>query len=143
MHSISKQAIVAYSAEKMYSLVSDVNSYPLFLNWCQSAQVVSANDTEVHAYIRVSKGPFKQKFSTKNTLIHNRSITMKLLDGPFKFLEGKWQFIPLDENSCKVLFNLEFSFNTKLLDITLSSYFKQITHAQLEAFIARAKEIYE
>lgn len=142
MHTISKHAIVAYSAEKMYRLVNDVERYPEFLAWCTSTQIISQDTHEVRASISASKGPFNQTFSTKNTLNAPEQITMELIDGPFKHLSGTWRFIPLSDDACKVHFDLEFGFATKLLDIALSPYFRQMTEQQLDAFISRAKAVY-
>ncbi len=142
MHTISKHAIVAYSTEKMYRLVNDVKSYPEFLAWCTNSQIISEQGNEVHASISATKGPFNQTFSTKNTLLAPEQITIELLDGPFKHLCGTWRFVPLSDEACKIYFDLEFGFATKLLDIALSPYFRKITEQQLDAFITRAKAVY-
>ncbi|MBY0378676.1 MAG: hypothetical protein K2Q33_08970, partial [Gammaproteobacteria bacterium] len=39
MADIHRQARVPHSAEKMYDLVNDIASYPLFLPWCKAARV--------------------------------------------------------------------------------------------------------
>ena len=67
---------------------------------------------------------------------------MKLLDGPFKTLSGQWLFDALGDNAAKVSLELQFSFKSKLMDIALSPIFTQIANSQLDAFIARAKQVY-
>ncbi len=67
---------------------------------------------------------------------------MQLLDGPFDELQGEWRFEPLGENAAKVYLNLEFSFKSKIADMTISPLFKSIANSQLDAFIERAKQIY-
>ena len=37
MRTVSRSALVPYSAEQMYVLVEDVESYPDFLPWCGGA----------------------------------------------------------------------------------------------------------
>lgn len=143
MHRISKSAIVPYSSSQMFDLVNDIKSYPQFLSWCKNSDIITQEDSEIIAFIEVNKGPFKQQFSTKNILYLNEKITMNLIDGPFKTLAGTWQFISLGENATKVIFELDFLFASKLLDITLSPAFSHIANTQLEAFISRAKKIYE
>ena len=39
MHTVERSALVLYSAEHMYSLVEDIESYPLFLPWCSGTEV--------------------------------------------------------------------------------------------------------
>jgi ribosome-associated toxin RatA of RatAB toxin-antitoxin module len=48
----------------------------------------------------------------------------------------------LGENGAKVFLNLEFKFESKLLDMSLSPIFTKIANSQLDAFVARAKKIY-
>ncbi len=49
---------------------------------------------------------------------------------------------PLGENAAKVYLDLEFSFKSKIADMTISPLFKSIANSQLDAFIERAKQIY-
>ena len=67
---------------------------------------------------------------------------MQLLDGPFDELQGEWRFETLGENAAKVYLDLEFSFKSKIADMTISPLFKSIANSQLDAFIERAKQIY-
>ena len=69
-------------------------------------------------------------------------IEMELLDGPFKTLSGQWRFEALGEGAAKVALELQFSFKSKLMDIALSPIFTQIANSQLDAFVARGKQIY-
>ena len=43
MTTISQSAILPYSAEIMFNLVNDIEAYPLFMQGCQGAQIISAN----------------------------------------------------------------------------------------------------
>ena len=84
----------------------------------------------------------KHSFTTLNKLKPYHSIEMDLLDGPFKKLTGEWRFLPLGKNSTKIHLDLEFVFKSKIMDLTFAPIFSKITNSQLDAFIARAKEIY-
>jgi ribosome-associated toxin RatA of RatAB toxin-antitoxin module len=77
-----------------------------------------------------------------NTLTPYQLIEMKLLDGPFDELCGEWRFESLGANAAKVYLELEFSFKSMLLDMTISPVFKSIANSQLDAFVDRAKSIY-
>ena len=142
MHYISKSAIVPYSPQQMFALVNSINDYPQFLNWCSAASILNQSDEEITASVEINKGGLKQKFTTINTLKAFELIEMKLLDGPFKTLSGQWLFDALGDNAAKVSLELQFSFKSKLMDIALSPIFTQIANSQLDAFIARAKQVY-
>lgn len=142
MHHISKNAIVVYSCEQMYQLVNQVNQYPQFLNWCSDASILKQSDNQIIASVKINKGVFNQTFTTINTLISHQRIDMQLKEGPFKHLNGAWIFTKLSGSACKIELNLEFSFSSKLLDIAMSPIFTSIANSQLDAFIARAKQVY-
>ena len=55
MAQISRSALVPYSAEQMYQLVNDVDSYPEFLPGCTGSRVLSASEQEMTASVDVSK----------------------------------------------------------------------------------------
>ncbi len=126
----------------MFELVNNINDYPQFLNWCEDVSILNQSDDQITASVQINKGGLKQTFSTENTLRPFRLIEMQLLDGPFEQLSGEWRFEPLGENAAKVFLNLEFKFESKLLDMSLSPIFTKIANSQLDAFVARAKKIY-
>ena len=142
MHHISKSAIVPYSPQQMFALVNAINDYPQFLNWCSSASILNQSEDQITASVEINKGGLKQTFTTKNTLKAPSLIEMELLDGPFNALSGQWRFEALGENSAKVALELQFSFKSKFMDIALSPVFTQIANSQLDAFVARAKQVY-
>ena len=131
-----------FSPQQMFELVNNINDYPQFLNWCEDVSILNQSDDQITASVQINKGGLKQTFSTENTLRPFRLIEMQLLDGPFEQLSGEWRFEPLGENATKVFLNLEFKFESKLLDMSLSPIFTKIANSQLDAFVARAKKIY-
>lgn len=131
-----------FSPQQMFELVNNINDYPQFLNWCEDVSILNQSDDQITASVKINKGGLKQTFSTENTLKPFRLIEMQLLDGPFEQLSGEWRFEPLGENAAKVFLNLEFKFESKLLDMSLSPIFTKIANSQLDAFVARAKKIY-
>ena len=126
----------------MFALVNAINDYPQFLNWCSAASILNQSEEQITASVEINKGGLKQKFTTKNTLHAFDLIEMQLLDGRFKTLSGQWRFDALGDNAAKVGLELQFSFKSRLMDITLSPIFTQIANSQLDAFIARAKQVY-
>lgn len=142
MVAIHKITQVPYSADEMYALVNDIEAYPEFLDWCRTAQVVNRSETHLQATVAVEVGKIKQSFSTENTMLPGRRITMQLVEGPFKFLSGCWQFDPRGEQSCNIRLDLEFEFKNKLLKMALSHTFNRIMDTMVDAFTRRAQEIY-
>lgn len=142
MSQISRSALVPYSAEQMYRLVNDVDAYPEFLPGCTGSRVLDANEGQMTASVDVSKAGISKTFVTRNTLTHNQSIHMQLVDGPFRSLSGGWTFVSLGDDACKVELNLEFEFSNKLIELAFGRIFKELASSMVQAFTLRAKEVY-
>lgn len=143
MYQIFKSAIVPYSCKQMYQLVNQINNYPQFLNWCSFADILNQTEQKITASVSINKSVFNQTFTTVNTLTPNTRIDIQLKDGPFKELNGAWIFTSLSDNICKISLELEFSFTSKLVDVVIAPIFTLISNTQLDAFVERAKQVYE
>lgn len=139
---VDRNAIMPYTAEAMYQLVADVETYPEFLPWCRSAGVERSNDNEVLARIEIARGPVRKSFTTRNRLRPGESICMSLVDGPFKSLQGEWRFTPLGGDGSKIELHLEFDFSSTLLKATVGTVFQRIAETMVEAFCNRAHSLY-
>jgi len=139
---ISKSAMVPYTPAEMFALVDDIESYPGFLPWCSGTQVLERNDDEVRATISLSKSGVNQSFTTCNRIQKNKMIEMRLVEGPFKHLQGYWGFDPLGENGCKVSLDLEFEFAGRVLDMVVGPVFSQVANSLVDSFQKRAVDVY-
>lgn len=142
MPQIERSALVFYSAQQMFELVVDVPSYPKFLPGCSRAEVLTMDGACQTARLEVSKAGIGKSFTTRNILSPYDGLRMELVDGPFKFLRGGWQFIPLNEHACKVVLALEFEFSNKLIEFAFGKIFHELTSAMVQAFTDRAKIVY-
>ncbi|MCW9014329.1 MAG: type II toxin-antitoxin system RatA family toxin [Gammaproteobacteria bacterium] len=140
---ISRSALVPYSVEEMYQLVEDIETYPAFLPWCRSTEVLAKTEDEVKASIEIARGALNKSFTTINRMQKNKMIEMRLLKGPFKHLQGYWRFDTLKSSeACKISFDLDFEFESKLIALAMGSVFNQIANSMVDAFTKRAIEVY-
>jgi ribosome-associated toxin RatA of RatAB toxin-antitoxin module len=139
---VRKSALVRHSAAEMFGLVEDVNAYPRFLPWCQSARILKESDHEVCAEIVVARLGIRQAFSTCNRFERNHWMTLELREGPFKHLRGKWKFLPLRDDACKVELELEFEFSGAMINKAFGSVFHHVANTLVDAFCKRADEVY-
>lgn len=142
MKKIQKSALVPYSAEQMFALVDDIGAYAQFLPWCSQSLVVSRETDIVEAELTISYGQLNKTFTTRNSNTPQSQIEMQLVKGPFKHLNGCWNFLILGEAGCKVSLDLSFEFSNKLLDLTVGPVFSQIANSLVDAFTERAGKIY-
>lgn len=122
---VTKNIIVPFTASKMYDLINDIDSYPIFLPWCSATEIHSKSSTSLEATIHVNKGPVNYSITTQNTMRENELINMQYKTGPFKYCVGSWQFKPQQQNSCQVIFDIEYEFKNKLIAIGLEPFLSQ------------------
>lgn len=142
MTMIQKSALVKYAAHQMFDLVDNVEAYPEFLPWCAGSRVINRSDDIVEAELLIAKGGFKKSFATRNCLDRGGRITIALLNGPFNYLEGRWDFIPLREDASKISLDLEFEMSGLLANIAFGTVFNQICNTMVGSFTQRAKQVY-
>ena len=142
MTQVNKSALVKFSAQQMFDLVNDIEAYPEFLPWCSGSRIIKREDNVVEAEIMISKGGFKKSFSTRNKLDWGGKITVSLLEGPFSYLEGVWNFMPLRENASKITLDLEFEMPGVLASLAFGAVFNQICNTMVSSFTQRAKDVY-
>lgn len=142
MTAIRKSALVPYSAEEMYALVADVESYGQFLPWCGGARVLERQPDSVTASVVIAYRGVNKAFTTRNRLDPGRGMTLQLVDGPFRRLHGEWRFEPLDERACKVSLDLEFEFENRLIALAVGPVFESIANSLVDSFRQRARELY-
>ncbi|KAE9528446.1 type II toxin-antitoxin system RatA family toxin [Testudinibacter aquarius] len=143
MPSVNQSALVGYSATQMYQLVNNYEQYPEFLPGCVASQTLVSNENELTAQLVISKAGISQQFTTRNTMQPNKQIQMQLVEGPFRFLQGYWQFDEIDEHSCQIRLKLDFEFSSALISAVFGKIFEQLTMKMIDAFKQRAKEVYD
>lgn len=142
MESVDRSALVPYTPGEMFALVSDIESYPQFLPWCQGARILSRDIDEVRARIEFAVGGMTRSFTTRNRHQTNKMIEMHLVDGPFSQLDGFWRFDPLGEEGSKIALFLEYGFSSRVLGLVVGPIFGQIANTLVDSFQQRAVRIY-
>jgi ribosome-associated toxin RatA of RatAB toxin-antitoxin module len=142
MPSVQKQLLLTFSAEQMFNLVDDIESYASFLPWCGGTQVERVSANEVNAAITIAFRGLKQDFSTRNLQKHPTEIKLSLKDGPFASLHGLWLFKPLAKDACKVNFELSYEFSSRILGLAIAPVFDQIAKGFVDAFVLEAERRY-
>ena len=126
----------------MYTLVEDVDSYPSFLPWCNDVEVHFREDNVVEATLELHRGHLSKRFRTRNTMHPKDSMDLALVGGPFRHLSGGWRFQSLGDSGSKVSLELEFEFDSRMLDLMIGAFFEDICNSLVDAFTQRAVSVY-
>jgi ribosome-associated toxin RatA of RatAB toxin-antitoxin module len=143
MAQVEKSVLVPYSAEQMFRLVDEVERYPEFLPWCGGIDLKWRTDTSTSATLHINYHGVRHQFTTENSKDFPVLMDIKLVEGPFRHLEGIWHFVPLAEDACKIRFKLHYEFSTHLLEKIIAPVFSHIANTFVDAFVERAERIYK
>ena len=143
MITVERQGIVPYTAQRMYALVEDIESYPLFLPWCSRTEVVARSARRAVATIHVDFRGVQQAFTTENRMRPGERIEMALVRGPFKDLAGEWRFFALSAAGCRVELALAYQLASPLLARVVGPVFDHIANTFVDAFVRRADALHQ
>ena len=142
MPEIIKSVLVEHSPEEMFALVDAVERYPEFLPWCGGASVSFRDDATTRATIHINYRGIRQSFTTANTKPPPHTMSVKLVEGPFRTLDGDWRFTPLQGGGCKIEFRLHYEFSSRILEKLVGPVFHYIANTMVDAFVRRAQGVY-
>ena len=142
MPEVQRSVLVNHTPEQMFDLVDDVERYPEFLPWCGGASVSARDLVRTRATIQINYRGIRQSFTTENTKRPPGEMTIRLVEGPFRELDGQWRFTALGEHGCKIEFRLQYEFSSRLLAKLLGPVFSFIANSFVEAFVKRAERLY-
>jgi len=131
----------------MYSVVADMERYAEFLPWCAELKVLRSEregGTEIAlAEMSVDYHGLKERYVSRVRLDPRaRMIEAKHVEGPFKKLDTRWRFVPLEHGS-EVHFLTDFAFRNPLLSAVAGIAFGFVSARMAEAFIRRADTLFQ
>jgi coenzyme Q-binding protein COQ10 len=85
---------------------------------------------------------FRERFTSRVVLTPPDRIDVSYTEGPFKYLQNHWIFLPHGEESCLIDFHVDFEFRSRLLEGAISAVFGKAVQKMVGAFESRADELY-
>lgn len=139
---VEKTVLIERSAAQMFELVDRCEDYPAFLPWCSRTEVKFRDAVKTVGTLHINYHAVKSSFTTENTKVYPESMLIRLVDGPFRKLEGTWHFRALAEEACKIEFRLHYEFSSKLFEKIIGPVFSHIANTFVDAFVKRANQVY-
>ena len=142
MIEIRRSALVKYSPAQMFDLVNEVEAYPKRFPWCDGAEVLERGTDMLVARLDLKFAGFHQSFTTRNSSERPRRLHMSLVEGPFRSLEGVWDFTALGEAGCKIAFALDFDYAGRLGGSVIRLGFQGLASRMVDDFCREAERTY-
>lgn len=139
---VEKIVLIEHSARQMFDLVDRCEDYPIFLPWCSQTELKFRDDSKTVATLHINYHSVKSCFTTENDKAIPTRMNIQLVDGPFRRLEGSWNFKPLGEGACRIDFRLHYEFSSKMFEKVIGPVFSHIANTFVDAFVRRADQVY-
>ena len=147
MPQFSTKRRVHHAATDMFDLVADVDKYPQFVPLCSALTVKSRAEkdgkTILVADMTVAYKIIRETFTSRVTLDRQvLKILVEYLNGPFKRMQNRWTFYPVEAKVCDVEFFIDYEFRSRTLSVLMGAMFDAAFRRFAVAFEQRADEIY-
>ncbi|MBL8450083.1 MAG: type II toxin-antitoxin system RatA family toxin [Dechloromonas sp.] len=139
---VEKTVLIEHSAREMFDLVDRCEDYPAFLPWCGRTELKFRDELRTVATLYINYHSVKSSFTTENAKESGTAMDIRLVDGPFRRLEGSWRFKALAETACKIEFRLHYEFSSKMFEKIIGPVFSHIANTFVDAFVRRADQVY-
>jgi len=139
---VNRSVLVGFMPAQMFALVDAVEDYSKFLPWCGDATVLHRDEHITRAAILINYHGIRQSFTTENAKSEPTEMLIRLVEGPFRSLDGSWRFTGLAGRGCKVELSLRYEFSSRILEKLVGPVFNHIADTLVDAFARRAEQVY-
>jgi len=139
---IKRTALVTFTPEQMFDLVVDVERYREFLPWVAGAEVHEKNERDLQASLVMERAGIRQSFTTRNVMQRPDWMSLELVSGPFKQLQGLWTFTAIGTSGTRIVLDMKFEFANPVASMLFGRAFEQSVGELIDAFVARARKVH-
>ena len=131
-----------FTAQQMFDLICDVDSYDQFIPYCTAARTRERTETDMLGDLAIGYKFLRETYTSKISMARDPlTVTVTQAKGPFRHLFNQWVFEDT-ESGCNVHFELQFDFAVPMLKKLIAPMMDRVVEKFIGAFEARALEIY-
>jgi coenzyme Q-binding protein COQ10 len=138
----AEKKLLPYTREQLFDLVADIERYPEFLPWCVGARIRERHENEILGDLLIGYKMVRERFTSRVVLHRPDRIDVSYSEGPFKYLNNHWLFLPQPDGRCLIDFYVDFEFRSKMLQGLIAMFFNEAVKRMVAAFEARARKLY-
>jgi coenzyme Q-binding protein COQ10 len=138
----AEKKLLPYTREQLFDLVADIERYPEFLPWCVGARIRERNGNEILGDLLIGYKMVRERFTSRVVLSPPDRIDVSYSEGPFKYLNNHWLFLPQSDGKCLIDFYVDFEFRSRMLQKIMEVFFNEAVKRMVSAFEARAHQLY-
>jgi coenzyme Q-binding protein COQ10 len=139
-----------FSSEEVFAVAADVDSYKEFLPLVRVSRTYereSAPDGREsfkgEIKVRYKKLNIDHGFTSQVTVDRaKKTIISAGIAGPFEHMNSQWSFRDRKGGGCTIAFTMDYKLKSRTLQFLMSGMFDMVNRKILNAFEARAQELY-
>lgn len=138
----SVQRVVPHARERVFDLVADVESYPVFLPLWKTARILQREPGVYRTRQGLGIGPATLDFVSRTALHAPDRITVDAEDGPVRQLRMLWRFEETGKpDECRVGLDLVVEVRSRMLQKLLQATYGEMAPRLIAAFEDRARAV--
>ena len=114
----------------------------VFLPWVTGAELHEKSERDLLASMEMQRAGVSERFTTRNTFERPSMMTLRLVRGPFRLLEGRWGFTPIGDAGTRIELEMRFEFANPVVSLLFGKAFEQSCNSLIDAFIVRARQLH-
>jgi coenzyme Q-binding protein COQ10 len=130
-----------YTAEQMFTLAADIESYPCFVPGCRAARIVARDGDRLRVENVFGFGPLRHPFETRAELKPPCELAIVSRDGPWRHFSMTWRFLP-ERAGCLLSCEVALDFASHMLNLVASVAAVEVERQVLAAFELRAEKLF-
>jgi len=138
----AEKKLLPYTREQLFDVVADIERYPEFLPWCVGARIRERKDNEILGDLLIGYKMVRERFTSRVVLSPPGHIDVSYTEGPFRYLNNHWIFLPQPDGGTLIDFYVDFEFRSKMLQKIMEMFFTEAVRRMVAAFEARAHQLY-
>ena len=138
----AEKKLLPYTREQLFDLVADIERYPEFLPWCVGARIRERSGNEIVGDLLIGYKMVRERFTSRVVLSRPDRIDVGYSEGPFKYLDNHWIFLPQPDGETLIDFYVDFEFRSKMLQKIMEMFFTEAVKRMVASFEKRAHQLY-
>ena len=134
MKTIKRSFKIQDAHHSIYSIVADIEQYPIFLPWCESSEIIQSHEDIVVAKLCLNIFGFRTSITTENQMQKSENIKMTLKSGPFRKFNASWFFEPQSVSTTQVTYVMNYQLINPIVE--------RIIEKDIDSFVDQLMEFF-
>ena len=134
MKTIKRSIEIQDAHHSIYSMIADIEQYPIFLPWCESAEIIQSHGDTIIAKLCLNIFGFRTSITTENQMKEPENIKMTLKSGPFRKFNASWFFESKSASTTQVKYVMNYQLINPIVERIIEKNIDSFVDQLMESF---------